>query len=238
MSSRRGGAGGRLPGAQLPRDLDDVVAAVAVVGKLDVLAQALEVAQPHAHREDVHLPAGVVDVVLALHVVAARLEQVRDRGAVGGAAAVADVQRAVRIRGHELDDHARARAAGRCGRRLAPCSKHVAHDGRQAAGCEMEVDEARAGDLDLRDARDRRAWPRRCAPPARAASGRAALASSMAMLVAKSPCARRACARSGAAPGWRPQARADPRAPAARRLGALQSSLSLRSSRDGTSAQV
>ena len=73
--------------------------------------QALEVAQPDARREDLHLPAGVVDVVLALHREAGGVEQVRERGAEGGVSAVADVQRAGRVRRDELDDHAPACAA-------------------------------------------------------------------------------------------------------------------------------
>ena len=134
--------------AQLARDLDDVVAFVAIVGEAQGHARQFVVAHPHRHREDVHLPAGVVDVVLALHGVAGGLEQGRDGGAVGRAAAVADVQRAVRVGRDEFDRHRFQRA-----RFAAPISlalvEHAA-DRRQAAALrDMEVKEARAGDVDL-----------------------------------------------------------------------------------------
>jgi hypothetical protein len=48
----------------------DVIAAVAVGRKFNALPAALEIAQPGADRQDVHLPPGIVDVVLALHLVA------------------------------------------------------------------------------------------------------------------------------------------------------------------------
>ena len=70
-----------------------VVAAVAVRGEGQRFAAQLEIAQPHARREDVHLPACVVHVVLAVHAPAVGLEQVRDasprklRGARGRRAA-------------------------------------------------------------------------------------------------------------------------------------------------------
>jgi hypothetical protein len=62
---------------------------------------------------------------------------------------VADVQRAVRVGGHELDRHRLARIrllAAEVGALL-----EDAADGRQPAGLrDLEVDEARAGDLHLR----------------------------------------------------------------------------------------
>ena len=87
-----------------------VVAAIAVRRERERLAAEFEVAQPHARREDVHLAAGVVHVVLAVHAPAVGLEQVRDRRAEGGVPAVADVQRPGRVRGDELDDRAPAAA--------------------------------------------------------------------------------------------------------------------------------
>ncbi len=43
-----------------------VVAAIAVRRKRQLFGCQLEIAQPHAERENVHLPPGIVDVVLAL----------------------------------------------------------------------------------------------------------------------------------------------------------------------------
>ena len=134
--------------AQLAGDLDDVVALVAVVREAQRHARELVVTEPHRDREDVHLAAGIVDVVLALHGVAGGLEQGRDGGAVGRAAAVAHVQRAVRVGRDELDRHRfeRARLAVAVGFALV---EHAA-DRRQAASLrDVEIQEPRAGDVDL-----------------------------------------------------------------------------------------
>ena len=53
--------------------------------------------------EDVHLAAMVVDVVLALHIVASVLEDVAERVAERRPAAMADVEGADGVRGDELD---------------------------------------------------------------------------------------------------------------------------------------
>ncbi len=63
----------------LAGDLDDVPALVAVLGKLDRLSAQLQIAGRHTRGEDVHLNTGVVDVELALHLVAGVLEHARQR---------------------------------------------------------------------------------------------------------------------------------------------------------------
>ena len=88
--------------AQRAGDVVDVIAAVAVVGEAQLLAAEFEIAQPHAGGEDVHLPAGVVDIVLALHLKPAGFQHAGEAGAVGRAASMADVQRAGRIGGDEF----------------------------------------------------------------------------------------------------------------------------------------
>ncbi len=62
----------------------------------DVLAQRLAIAQMHGAREHVHLPARVVDVVLARDIEAGERQQVGKRIAEHGAAAMADVHGAGR----------------------------------------------------------------------------------------------------------------------------------------------
>ena len=49
---------------------------VAVRGKLEALAAAFQIAQPGAHRQNVHLAAGIVDVVLAFNPKPDRLQQI------------------------------------------------------------------------------------------------------------------------------------------------------------------
>ena len=201
---------GSIPSAAIrSRQLDDVLAPVAVLGRL--LARH---AGGDRVGEAVDLGAGVVDVVLALDLVADRLQQAHQRVAVGGVAAAADVQRAGRVGGDELDqdplrrlDRGRAEvvAGGDQGGQRAPVP---------GVG-EEEVDEAGAGDLDpleaagaaevplqlgLRGARRRRAGCRPAAPPAaspRWSCSRRARASAGGRARARARCARR---RAGPAP--------------------------------------
>jgi len=62
------------------------------------LAEGLQVTQPEARRENVHLPAGIVDVVLAMYGIAGGREHVRQRSAVSSVTTVSHVQRAGRVR--------------------------------------------------------------------------------------------------------------------------------------------
>ena len=139
-----------LAPAQFAADLDHVVALVAVVGEAHRHAAEVEVAQPHAHRQDVHLAAVVVDVVLAIDRVAVGLEQVAQGRAIGRAAAVAHVQRTVRIGRDELKHHRLARAGIGAAVALATL-EHAADRAHQAGRADVEVDEARARDLGLLD---------------------------------------------------------------------------------------
>jgi hypothetical protein len=124
-------------------------------GKGDRLVEQFEVAQPGRYGKDVHLPAGVIDVILARHLVAGKGQQRAQAGAVGGAAAMADMQRAGGIGGNEFDlqaaGHAsvlRRAATEIIARRPAPRPPPRCAPRRQ-----REIDEAGAGDLDLRDKR-------------------------------------------------------------------------------------
>ena len=132
------------------REVAQVAALVAAGGEDDALAPALEVAQPDAERECIHLAADVVHVVLALHVESDRIEQVGEHRPVGGVAPVAHVQGSGGIGGHELHlDPApcaplRAPVPLARGRDL----RHHALEGRLG---EMEVDEAGTRDLDPAD---------------------------------------------------------------------------------------
>jgi len=87
-------------------------------------------------------------------VTAAGFERVGGRGAVGCAAAVADVQRAVRIRRDELDLHRFARVLRR--EAVAFVVEHAGHDLLQRGAGHEEVEETRPGDIDLGQRRMRR----------------------------------------------------------------------------------
>jgi len=131
--------------AHLAAHVDHVVALVGVGREGNLDAEEGEVAQPGRQRQDVHLAASVVHVVLAADLVAGEGEHVRERGAIGGAATVADVERAGGVGGDELHLHLDALACPAAEIR-AP-GQHLAHHRGLGVGGEREVDEAGAGDL-------------------------------------------------------------------------------------------
>jgi hypothetical protein len=61
---------------ELRSDGMHVVAAIAVRWERQRCAGGLQVPQPGAEREDIHLPAGIVDVVLAVHAVAGDAQKI------------------------------------------------------------------------------------------------------------------------------------------------------------------
>ena len=124
------------------RDLADVLAVIAVLGKRGRVAQQLLRARAHRDREILDLLAGVVVVELARHRVALRLEQRRDRVAQRRLPAVADVQRPRRIRRDELDHHALAGVRRRPAERVA-LGQHPRDDRLPRGRRDEEIDEAR-----------------------------------------------------------------------------------------------
>ncbi len=93
------GAVRRLDGR---RHVAHIVALVGVLRERDGDAVQLEIAQPGGQRQDVHLPAGVIDVILPRHPETGEVQQVGEARPVGGAAPVAHVQRPGRVGGDEL----------------------------------------------------------------------------------------------------------------------------------------
>ena len=132
---------------QLVGDRAEVIAAIAIGWERELFAEALQVAQPHARGEDFHLPPGVVDVVLAVHVEAGGVEQVRERRAERRVPAVADVQRPRGIRGDELHHHLPA-GADRGATVAAAAVDHSREFSLIGGGCEKEIDESGSRNLD------------------------------------------------------------------------------------------
>ena len=130
------------------RDLANVFAAIAIRGELELSADAFQVPQPHAQRQDVHLAAGVVDIVFALHVETGRLENVRDARSIGRPPTVPDVERPGRVRGHEL--HLNAPAAPDC-RTCAPHAglENATHECGECIRRNAEIDEPGSRDRHL-----------------------------------------------------------------------------------------
>ena len=131
-------------------DVEHVLAGVAVLGDLGLAAEELLVARVERAGEDADLRAGVVDVVLLLHLVARCAQYVGEGRADGRAAPVADVDGARGVGGDVLDLRLAAAADVERGPRLAG----VGDDARLPGGprgVEVEVEEAGRSDADLGD---------------------------------------------------------------------------------------
>ncbi len=128
----------------------DVLAVVAVLGRRLTAPDGLD-----RGAEALHLRARVVVVVLALDLVAAELEQPRDRVAVGAVAAGRDGDRAGGVRGDHLHLDALARLSPAAAVALPASSMRPERAGEPPVA-EEEVDEARAGDLGPLDVRQLR----------------------------------------------------------------------------------
>ena len=141
VAERAGVLGGEL----LP-DRDQIVAGIEAARDLDDLAERLAVAEERRLGERLDLAAGVVDVVLARHVVAGVGHQRGERIAEHGAAGMADVHRAGGVGGDVLDVDLLALAdvgAAEIGALL----ERGAEDGVPGGVGEAEVEEAGTGDL-------------------------------------------------------------------------------------------
>jgi hypothetical protein len=80
-----------------------IAALISVSWKWHTDTAQIKVAQPCRQHENVHLPASVVDVVLARDLEPRGGKHIGEAGAECGAAAVADVQWAGWIGGHEFN---------------------------------------------------------------------------------------------------------------------------------------
>ena len=135
------------------RDIDDVLALVAVFGHRRVDAVLLEIACADRLAEQLHLAAAVVEIIFARHVEAGRLVESRDRIAQHGVAAVADGDGSGRIGGEKLDLDFLAGARAQLPRARLPeraaGARGLTHLGMPVRGRHFEIDEAGAGDRDL-----------------------------------------------------------------------------------------
>src|SRR5581483_10248140 len=131
------------------RDVADVVSLVAVLGEVGGPADRLEVARAHRLGEDLHLAAGVVEVVLALDVVIGAGEEPGERVAEDGVPPVTDGERSGRVRAHELDLDSRAAPEG--GDAEGGVVAHARELLVPEAVGELDVDESGTRDVARRD---------------------------------------------------------------------------------------
>ena len=135
---------------QIGGNIPDIIALVAVAGKIDFLAAEFEVAQPGGGTENMHLPAGIVDVVLSLHVVADEAQQIGQGGAIGGAATMTDVQRPGGIGRNEFDLDVTT-LSDMAATEVFALLQNPVDDRLAGIAGEEEIDESRAGYFDAID---------------------------------------------------------------------------------------
>ncbi len=131
-------------------NLSDVLAVVPVLGERHRAPEKLEVARAGRLGQELHLPACVIEVVLACDLVAGALEQPRDRVAQHRLPPVPDREGAGRVRAHELHLHATTLPRLRVAVRVSPREDLSQRLPPQRVGHE-DVDEPRPGDLDPLD---------------------------------------------------------------------------------------
>ncbi len=143
--------GGPLLLQDVASDVRDVVAPVAVLGQAHVPAQLLEEPRLDGPPEPVHLPAGVVEVVLALDTPPLVVEQRRQGVPDRRVACVADRQRTGRVRTDELHlDAPAVRLGGAVGR----AARHdIAERVVEPTVGDEDVQEPRPGHLHALDER-------------------------------------------------------------------------------------
>ena len=129
-------------------DIAYIVTLVPVDRKSDVDTELVQIPQPHAGGKDVHLPPRIVDIVFTVDIVTDRTHQRCHRCAVGGAAAVADMEGAGRIRRHKLDLHFLT-VTDLAGTEAVATVQYRAYDVERGLLVQEEIDEARPRDLDL-----------------------------------------------------------------------------------------
>ena len=147
-------------------DLGDVGAAVAVLG-----GRLAAGAGQQGPGEPVDLGAVVVEVVLPGDLGPGELEDPAERVTHGGPAGAADVQRAGRVGGDELEVDLLA-GEGVVAAVRRPGRDDVGRHRALGAGLDPDVEEPRTGDLDVADPVGVRAAPWRAARPGRAAPSR------------------------------------------------------------------
>src|SRR6185437_4661413 len=133
-------------------DRADVFTAVSVCGKRKVLTVQLEITQPHADGEDIHLPPRIVDVVLATDAKSDCVQYVGKCRTVSGLTPMPDMQRTGRVRRNKLDHDALTRSQSA----LAIAVAQLVDPRKllcERLPAEKEVDEA--GTSDLRSGNER-----------------------------------------------------------------------------------
>ena len=135
-----------VPTDKRTREIAHVVAPVRRLRKHDLNPQLFEIAQPNAQRQNVHLPTGVVEVVLTLHVMAHSDEKRGQAVTIGGSPSVPDVQRAVGIGRNELNENPLGMGHGRNRAAFGVGEKRPKLSGKKRWG-EAKIEKPRSGDL-------------------------------------------------------------------------------------------
>ncbi|OQA34525.1 MAG: hypothetical protein BWY57_00381 [Betaproteobacteria bacterium ADurb.Bin341] len=121
---------------------------VGIGRKGDDDAIQFQIAQPRRQGQDVHLPAGIIDVKLARHFPAGKRQQVGQRSTVGGTAAMPDMQRPGRVGGNEFNLNFLPPAQNKAAK-ISAQSQHPGDGCRLGSGIKGEIDEPGASDFGL-----------------------------------------------------------------------------------------
>ncbi|MEH2485560.1 hypothetical protein V1280_001499 [Bradyrhizobium sp. AZCC 2230] len=135
---------------RLPDRFKVVARIEAFRNRTDILTERLAIPQERGTPEHIDLRAGVVDVIFAGDIVAAELEQARQRIAEHGAAAMADMHRTGRI-GRDVFDIDLGAATNAAV--IGALAQHRPQCLRPGGGYQRQIDEAGTGDIDLGDQR-------------------------------------------------------------------------------------
>ena len=119
------------------------------------MAEGLQITQSQTLAEQLHLAAGVVEIVLPLDFVAGGLQQPRQRITDDGAATAPDVQWAGGVGADEFDQGALSCADIKL-RQLLAFPQYRVHLGAEPGLVQAEVEEAGRGDLDAGEEGGRR----------------------------------------------------------------------------------
>ncbi len=129
-------------------DIPDIITLVAIGRERYFFTTQFEVAQVDTGGEDIHLAAGIIDVVLTLDCIANRLQQISNGCAIGGTAAVSDMQWPGGVGRDKLYLDVLSGAVS-TEAETAALFKNIADDAVPGIRSQVEVDEARSGDFDF-----------------------------------------------------------------------------------------
>ncbi len=135
---------------ELTRHVAYILALVGVGRIVDDDAMLIQITDPGGNGQNVHLTAGIVDVILTRHIPTGKRQQIGQARTIGRTTAVTDMERAGRIGRYEFDQHLGV-LAQRTTTEMISLRQNGADDPGLGAGIEFEIDKTCTGDRNLAD---------------------------------------------------------------------------------------